>query len=205
MDWVAVGLTLKLAAFTTLILAVVGLPLAYWLATTKRAWRPIVDAAVAVPLLLPPTVLGFYFLVATGPETVLGRLYASLFGGTVPFSFTGSPRTLYAGAIPILIAAIAFLTIRALMTHHLERVIAGIYPRGAEISAEVTDSGLTVTTPIVRTEIRARMISGVSVRANSVQLRLPGATGPAMVIPRELLDDDDVARLRSVIARTQGR
>lgn len=91
------------------------------------------------------------------------------------------------------------------MTHHLERVIAGIYPRGAEISAEVTDSGLTVTTPIARTEVRARMISSVSVRANSVQLRLPGATGPAMVIPRELLDDDDVARLRSVIARTQGR
>lgn len=123
----------------------------------------------------------------------------------VPFFFTGSPRTLYLGAIPILIAAIAFATIRALMTHHLERVIAGIYPRGAEISAEVTDSGLTLTTPIVRTEIRARMLSGVSVRANSVQLRLPGATGPAMVIPRELLDDDDVARLRSVIARAQGR
>ena len=67
MDWVAVVLTLKLAALTTLTLAVVGLPLAYWLATTTRAWRPVVDAAVAVPLLLPPTVLGFYFLMATAP------------------------------------------------------------------------------------------------------------------------------------------
>ena len=89
MDWVAVVLTLKLAALTTLTLAVVGLPLAYWLATTTRAWRPVVDAAVAVPLLLPPTVLGFYFLMATGPETFLGRLYSRVFDGTLPFSFTG--------------------------------------------------------------------------------------------------------------------
>ena len=89
MDWVAIGLTLKLAAFTTLILAVVGLPLGYWLATTRRAWRPIVDAAVAVPLLLPPTVLGFYFLVSTGPDSFVGRAYDFVFGGTIPFSFAG--------------------------------------------------------------------------------------------------------------------
>ena len=89
MDWVAVGLTLKLAALTTLILGVAGLPLAYWLATTKRAWRPLVDAAVAVPLLLPPTVLGFYVLMGTGPTSLIGRLYSSLFEGTIPFSFAG--------------------------------------------------------------------------------------------------------------------
>lgn len=89
MDWVAVGLTLRLAALTTLILAAVGLPLAYWLATTQRAWRPVVDAAVAVPLLLPPTVLGFYFLMSTGPNSTLGRLYEQVFDGTLPFSFTG--------------------------------------------------------------------------------------------------------------------
>lgn len=89
MDWTAVGLTLKLAALTTLILGVVGLPLAYWLATTRKAWRPLVDAAVAVPLLLPPTVLGFYFLMATGPNTLVGRLHAQLFDSTVPFSFSG--------------------------------------------------------------------------------------------------------------------
>jgi molybdate transport system permease protein len=89
MDWVAVGLTLKLAALTTIVLAMVGLPLAYWLATTRRRWRPLVDAAVAIPLLLPPTVLGFYFLMATGPDTAPGRLYARLFDGTLPFSFTG--------------------------------------------------------------------------------------------------------------------
>ena len=89
MDWVAVGLTLELAAMTTAVLAVVGLPLAYWLATTRRAWRPAVDAAVAVPLLLPPTVLGFYVLMSTGPNTLIGRLYDRAFDGTLPFSFTG--------------------------------------------------------------------------------------------------------------------
>jgi molybdate transport system permease protein len=85
----AVPLTLLLAAGTTLVLAVFGLPLAYWLATSRRAWRPIVDAAVAVPLLLPPTVLGFYFLMSTGPESLAGRVYERLVGGTIPFSFTG--------------------------------------------------------------------------------------------------------------------
>jgi molybdate transport system permease protein len=88
-DWTAVALTLELAAFTTAILAVVGLPLGYWLATTRRRWRPLVDAAVAVPLLLPPTVLGFYFLMATGPNSIVGGLYARFSDGTIPFSFTG--------------------------------------------------------------------------------------------------------------------
>ncbi|MBI3046737.1 MAG: molybdate ABC transporter permease subunit [Acidobacteria bacterium] len=89
MDWVAIGLTVKLAALTTLVLAIVGLPLAYWLATTRRRWRAVVDAAVAVPLLLPPTVLGFYVLMSTGPNTAVGRLYERLFDATLPFSFTG--------------------------------------------------------------------------------------------------------------------
>lgn len=89
MDVTAIALTLKLAALTTLVLAIVGMPLAYWLATTRRAWRPLVDAAVAVPLLLPPTVLGFYFLMSTGPDSAIGHIYGRFFNGTIPFSFTG--------------------------------------------------------------------------------------------------------------------
>ena len=89
MDWQAVLLTVQLAALTTAILAVIGLPLAYWLATTRRRWRAVVDAAVAIPLLLPPTVLGFYLLMSTGPNSAVGRLYERLTGGTLPFSFEG--------------------------------------------------------------------------------------------------------------------
>ena len=89
MDWTAAIVTVKLAAATTAVLALIGLPLAYWLATTRRSWRAIIDAAVAVPLLLPPTVLGFYLLTSTGPATPFGRLYDHLFGATIPFSFAG--------------------------------------------------------------------------------------------------------------------
>jgi molybdate transport system permease protein len=89
MDWQAIALTLKLATVTTAVLTVVGLPLSYWLATTRRRWRPLVDAAVAVPLLLPPTVLGFYLLMSTGPSSPIGQLYERLAGGSIPFSFAG--------------------------------------------------------------------------------------------------------------------
>jgi molybdate transport system permease protein len=89
MDWTAVLLTLRLAGFTTVTLAVIGIPLAYWLATTRRRWRPFVDAAIALPLVLPPTVLGYYLLAGAGPETLLGRAYASLAGRSLPFTFEG--------------------------------------------------------------------------------------------------------------------
>jgi molybdate transport system permease protein len=89
MDWLALGLTLKLAAVTTALLFVAGVPLAYWLATTRRRWRPLVDALVALPLVLPPTVLGFYLLVALGPRGVVGAPLESITGVRLPFTFAG--------------------------------------------------------------------------------------------------------------------
>jgi len=89
MDWTAIWLTLRLAASTTAILLVAGLPLAYWMATTPRRGRFLVEAVVALPFLLPPTVLGFYVLVATGPQSPLGRAYESVTGGLLPFTFPG--------------------------------------------------------------------------------------------------------------------
>ncbi len=89
MDANAVWLTLELAASTTGVLVVIGLPLAYWLATSTRRWRFAVDAAVALPLLLPPTVLGYYLLVGMGPNSIVGRWYENLAGRSLPFSFLG--------------------------------------------------------------------------------------------------------------------
>lgn len=86
-DWQAVGLSVRLAATTTLILLVVGAPLAYWLARSTRPWRPLVEAVVALPLVLPPTVLGFYLLLAMGPNGPLGALWAGATGGRLAFSF----------------------------------------------------------------------------------------------------------------------
>ena len=73
MDWSAIVLSLRLAAATTLILLVVGLPLAAWLTFSHRRGRWVVDAVVALPLVLPPTVLGFYVLVALGPRSPIGH------------------------------------------------------------------------------------------------------------------------------------
>jgi len=88
-DWEAVWLSVRLAAATTVILVMLGMPIAYWLARTRRPWRPFVEALVALPLILPPTVLGFYLLVAMGPEGPLGALWAGATGGRLAFSFEG--------------------------------------------------------------------------------------------------------------------
>jgi molybdate transport system permease protein len=89
MDWGAVWLSLKLAACTTLILCVLGLPLAYWLAVSRRRYTFLVEAVVALPLVLPPTVLGFYLLLALGPHSPLGQGFEALTGHRLTFSFAG--------------------------------------------------------------------------------------------------------------------
>jgi molybdate transport system permease protein len=87
--WQAIGLTLKLAAFTTIILLIVATPLAWWLSQTRSTWRAPISALVTLPLVLPPTVLGFYLLVLLGPEGWVGRLTETLGLGLLSFSFTG--------------------------------------------------------------------------------------------------------------------
>lgn len=88
-DWQSILLTLRLASFTTVILLLLGLPLALWLARTRCRARPFVEAVVALPLVLPPTVLGFYILLMMGPRSPLGGFYESLTGTLLPFSFPG--------------------------------------------------------------------------------------------------------------------
>jgi molybdate transport system permease protein len=88
-DTAALRISFQLAALTTLALLLLGLPLAQWLATTRWRGRALVEAVVALPLVLPPTVLGFYLLVAFGPRSPLGRAWAEVFGGPLPFSFGG--------------------------------------------------------------------------------------------------------------------
>lgn len=88
-DLAPLWLTLRLAALTTLILLLVGTPLAWWIATTRSRIRPVVEAVTALPLVLPPTVLGFYMLVFFSPTAPLGGLWVSVTGETLTFSFTG--------------------------------------------------------------------------------------------------------------------
>ena len=89
MDWQAVILSARLAAWTSFVLLVVGVPIAYWLAVSPWRLKFLVEAVVALPLVLPPTVLGFYILLAVSPRSPLGALYLDLTGRTLPFSFQG--------------------------------------------------------------------------------------------------------------------
>ncbi|CAG0910541.1 unnamed protein product, partial [Cyprideis torosa] len=82
-------LTLQLAAITTVVLLVIGTPLAWWLAHTKNRLRPVIEAITALPLVLPPTVLGFYLLILMSPNAPIGGVWRDVTGGTLTFSFVG--------------------------------------------------------------------------------------------------------------------
>ena len=85
----ALTLTLRLAVVVSAILLAVGLPLAYWLAFSRRRWKFFIEAIVSLPIVLPPTVLGFYVLVAVGPLSPFGRWYQALTGHGLAFTFEG--------------------------------------------------------------------------------------------------------------------
>ena len=88
-EWEAVVLTVKLATATVTVLLVIGTPLAYWLAFTPSRFKAAIEAVVALPLVLPPTVLGFYLLVLLGARSGFGRMWVDLTGTTLVFSFGG--------------------------------------------------------------------------------------------------------------------
>ena len=89
MDWSPIILTAKVALITTLILLVIAIPLAYWLAYTKSRIKPVVETLVSMPLVLPPTVLGFYLLIVFSPENDIGAWLEDWFGIRLLFSFSG--------------------------------------------------------------------------------------------------------------------
>ena len=88
-DWGPIILTFQLALVTTMILLVIGVPLAYWLAYAKTRWRPVFETLVSMPLVLPPTVLGFYLLLAFSPSNAFGSWIDEWLGLRLVFSFEG--------------------------------------------------------------------------------------------------------------------
>jgi len=89
MDWQAFSLTLRLSALVAAILLVVGLPVAFWITYSRWRWKFLAEAVFALPVVLPPTVLGFYVLVALGPHSPLGRAWQVVTGHTLAFTFEG--------------------------------------------------------------------------------------------------------------------
>ncbi|MBL8465269.1 MAG: molybdate ABC transporter permease subunit [Thauera sp.] len=88
-DWSAVRLTAQLAGLTTVLLLIVGTPVAWWLARTRSRLKPLVASVVAMPLVLPPSVMGFYLLLLMGPQGPVGQMTQALGLGRLPFSFAG--------------------------------------------------------------------------------------------------------------------
>ncbi len=138
-DITALVITLKLAGVSTLILIMLGTPLAWWLARSRRRWKLVVEALVALPLVLPPTVLGFYLLVALGPEGPVGALLAALGGRPLAFTFAG----LVAGSV---IYSLPFVV------QPLRDAFAAMGSRPLEVAATLRASPLdrffTVTVPL---------------------------------------------------------
>ncbi|MCG3116256.1 MAG: molybdate ABC transporter permease subunit [Candidatus Manganitrophus sp. SA1] len=89
MNWEALRLSVELALLTSVFLLLLGIPLAHWIVLSKWRWKFLVEAVVALPIVLPPTVLGFYLLVAFGQNSPLGAFYESIAGTTLPFTFGG--------------------------------------------------------------------------------------------------------------------
>ncbi len=139
--WQAIWLTLELATLTTVLLLLVSTPLAWWLSQTRSRWRAPISAVVTLPLVLPPTVLGFYLLVLMGPQGPLGQLTLALGLGTLSFTFTG-----------LLIGSIIFSLPFAVQP--IQHAFESIGPRPLEAAATLRaspfDAFFSVALPLAR-------------------------------------------------------
>jgi molybdate transport system permease protein len=140
-DFAAIWLTLKLASLTTVILLIVGTPMALWLARTRSWLKGPIGAVVALPLVLPPTVIGFYLLLLLGPNGAVGQLTQRLGLGTLTFSFTGLVIGSVLYSLPFVVQP-------------LQNAFAAIGPRPLEVAATLRagpwDSFFSVILPLAR-------------------------------------------------------
>jgi molybdate transport system permease protein len=140
-NWSAVWITLRLATITTLVLLLLSTPLAWWLAHTKCWCKSIIEAVVSLPLVLPPTVLGFYLLITLSPNGPIGNLWQSLTGGHLAFTFSG-----------LVIGSVIFSLPFAV--HPLQNAFAAMGQRPLEVAATLRASPLdrffTVAVPLAR-------------------------------------------------------
>ena len=134
-----VWLTLGLAAVTTAILLVVGTPLAWWLATTRSRLKPAFEAATALPLVLPPTVLGFYLLVVMSPTSPLGRLWVDVTGDALTFSFSGLVVASVFYSLPFMVQP---------LMNAFESIGRGPMEAAASLRASPLDAFFTVAVPL---------------------------------------------------------
>ena len=148
LDWSPIILTLQLALITTVILLVISIPLAYWMANTKSRIKPIIEAIVSLPLVLPPTVLGFYLLISFSPESAIGSFLNDVFGLKLAFSFSG----LVIGSI---IYSLPF------MVQPLQAGFAGLPSTLSEASFVLGKSKYQTITKVLIPNIKKSILTGI--------------------------------------------
>ncbi|MES9830794.1 MAG: molybdate ABC transporter permease subunit [Candidatus Thiodiazotropha sp. LLP2] len=140
-DWQPVWLTLKLASTTTLILLIIGTPIAWWLARTHAWYKQALAAVVALPLVLPPTVLGFYLLIMLAPDGPVGQFTQAMGFGTLPFTFEGLVLASVLYSMPFVVQP-------------LQNAFEALGPRPMEVASTLRaspwDRFLTVVIPLAR-------------------------------------------------------
>ncbi|MDI9233284.1 molybdate ABC transporter permease subunit [Limnohabitans lacus] len=142
----AIGLTLQLASLTTLVLLLLATPLAWWLSQTRSRWRTPIGAVVTLPLVLPPSVLGFYLLVVMGPQGPLGQLTQALGWGVLSFSFTG-----------LLIGSVIFSLPFAVQP--IQHAFEALGPRPMEVAATLRASPLDAFFSVALPQARSGLIT----------------------------------------------
>lgn len=146
-DWLPLWLSLKLALITTIILLVIGFPLSYWLAYTRQRWKVIVEACVTLPMVLPPSVLGFYLLLAFSPAGSFGQFLDHHFNTRLVFTFQG-----------LVIASILYSL--PFMVNPLLAGFKELQPHLREASRTLGKSDLTTLRLILLPNIRPSLITG---------------------------------------------
>ncbi|HRD96902.1 MAG TPA: molybdate ABC transporter permease subunit [Rubrivivax sp.] len=140
-DWSAIRITAALASITTLVLLVLGTPLAWWLARTRSRAKPFLAALVAMPLVLPPTVLGFYLLLLMGPQGPVGHLTQALGLGRLPFTFAGLVVASVIYSLPFVVQP---------LQQAFEAIPARLLEAAASLRAGPLDRFFSVALPLAR-------------------------------------------------------
>jgi molybdate transport system permease protein len=140
-DWLAVRLTAELATVSTLLLLLVGTPLAWALARSRSRWKPLASAVVALPLVLPPTVIGFYLLILMGPQGPVGRFTEALGIGRLPFTFGGLVVASVLYSMPFVVQP---------LQQAFEAVPERLLEAAATLRASAWDSFFSVALPLAR-------------------------------------------------------
>jgi molybdate transport system permease protein len=150
-DWQAIALSVRLAAVVMLLLLLAGVPIAWWLTFHRRRWTFLIDAVVALPLVLPPTVLGFYLLVAMAPQAPLGRAWQAMTGHGLAFTFEGLVLASLLYSLPFVVQPIAAA---------FAQIDRTLIEASATLGASPVRTFARVTVPLARDGILAGAVLG---------------------------------------------